>query len=407
MRFCKDLLVGLDSLLTQISRGTIRFFMRIVLFGCGMMGSAVAYDLANRHEVTELRLVDIQLSRARKLAGWLKSEKVSTHKLDVSQVRTTIKLISGARCVVSALPYYLNFKLTQACLKAKVNFCDLGGNNEIVGHQLALDQKVRNAGITIIPDCGLAPGMVGILAAGQIFRFDRVESIAMRVGGLPQNPRPPLGYQITWSVAGLINEYVEKCQALRNGQLQLVEPLTELEEIEFSPPFGKLEAFQTSGGAGTLPVTLGGRVANIDYKTIRYPGHCAKMKTLFEIGLGAKSPLLIEGKRVSPRQVLEKLLLRHLQGNEPDVVLARVTVIGEKNRAQKTLIYQLIDYFDPATGLSAMMRCTGFSMAVIALMLARGEITKKGVVPQELCVPVEPYITELKQRGLKITETIQ
>src|SRR5207245_3300015 len=227
----------------------------------------------------------------------------------------------------------------------------------------------------IIAHCGLAPGMVAMLVAHAAARLEKLEESHIRVGVLPQNPKPPLDYQLVFSVEGLINEYIEPARIVRNGLIATVESMTELEEIEFPAPFGKLEAFRTSGGTSTLPDTFLGRVRELDYKTIRYPGHCEKFKTMIDLGL-------CEGEA---RKLFADLLVRHLPADEPDVVLVRVEVSG----GGRTLRYDIIDRYDGSTGLSAMMRTTAFPAAIVALMMARGEVTPKGALPQERCIPAD------------------
>src|SRR5205823_13354745 len=140
----------------------------------------------------------------------------------------------------------------------------LGGNNAVVDAELALDAQAKAAGVNIIPDCGLAPGMVAVLVAHGAQRFEHLDEVHIRVGGLPQNPKPPLDYQLVFSVEGLINEYIEPARIIGGGKIETVESMTELEDIEFPPPFGKLEAFQPSGGTSTLPDTFLGRVRELD-----------------------------------------------------------------------------------------------------------------------------------------------
>jgi lysine 6-dehydrogenase len=271
-----------------------------------------------------------------------------------------------------------------------VNFCDLGGNNDVVAAELALDAEAKRAGINIIPDCGLAPGMVAMLVAHAASRFDELEAIHIRVGGLPLQPRPPLDYQLVFSVEGLINEYIEPARIVRGGKIVTVESMTELEAIEFPPPFGKLEAFQTSGGTSTLPDTFLGRVGELDYKTIRYRGHCEKFKTMIDLGLCSGEA----------RKVFSELLVRHLPHDEPDVVLIRVEVSG----GGRTLRYDIVDRFDAATGLSAMMRTTAFPAAIVALMMARGQTASKGALPQERCLNPDLFMRELAARKIDVVE---
>jgi lysine 6-dehydrogenase len=163
-----------------------------------------------------------------------------------------------------------------------------------------------------------------------------------------------------------------------------------------------MEAFQTSGGTSTLPETFFGKVQELDYKTIRYVGHCAKFKTMIDLGLCSSKPIEVDGQSVVPRRVFGDLLVRTLPHDEPDYVLVRVEFKGDEG---KRLRYDIIDAFDPATGLSAMMRTTAFPAAIVALMMARGDIAKKGALPQERCVPPDRFMSELAKRRIEVKES--
>ena len=165
----------------------------------------------------------------------------------------------------------------------------------------------------MVPNCGLAPGLAGILAVAGAGEFEEIDAIRMRVGGLPQHPRPPLNYQIVFSAEGLINEYVEDAEVIRNGVRTSVPSMRDLEEIAFPPPFGTLEAFNTSGGASMLPEMFEGKVKELDYKTIRYPGHCEKFRMLLELGFADPEPLTF-GSTVKTRKELFADLLRTKAG---------------------------------------------------------------------------------------------
>jgi lysine 6-dehydrogenase len=284
--------------------------------------------------------------------------------------------------------------------------CDLGGNNDIVEKQLSLDAAAKEKGIAVVPNCGLAPGLINILAMEGTKEFDEIDSIHLRVGGLPQNPRPPLYYQIVFSVEGLINEYVEKATVIRDGQLMHIDPMADLEDIEFPPPFGTLEAFSTSGGLSTLTQLLAGKVKNLDYKTIRYKGHCEKFKTLLDLGFATNEPMMVGGSVKTNREFFADLLRKKLDYGDKDVVLARATITGRYRNAEKTLVYEFVDYYDDAKKMTAMMRTTAFPASIVAQMLARGVITARGVVVPEVCVPGNVMIEELGKRNLKITKKV-
>jgi lysine 6-dehydrogenase len=380
--------------------------MKILVLGAGRMGMGAAFDLAHNSGADSVTVADLDLERARAVVATVHSERLTPAQIDVSDQAQVVALMRGHDAAISCVGYHLNLQLALAAIEARVNFCDLGGNNAVVDAELALDDKALAAGINIIPDCGLAPGMVSVLAAHGASRFTKLDELHIRVGGLPQNPKPPLDYQIIFSVEGLINEYVEPARVIRNGEIATVGSMTELESLEFPQPFRRLEAFQTSGGTSTLPESFLGRVRELDYKTIRYPGHCEKFKTMIDLGLTSSDVIEVDGARATPRRMLAELLSRYLPADEPDVVLVRVEFKGSLDGEERTLRYDIIDYYDQDTGLSAMMRMTAFPASIIAQMMARGETTMKGATPQELCIPPDKFVSALAEREIKITESI-
>jgi lysine 6-dehydrogenase len=379
--------------------------MNILLLGAGRMGLGAAHDFASQPDVDRVTVADMDGDKARFIADRV-GPKVHPVELDVTDHDAVVALMRGHAAVLSCVVYKLNVQLAKAAVEAGTNFCDLGGNNTVVDAELALDAEARERGVNIIPDCGLAPGMVAVLVAHGIQRFETVDEVRIRVGGLPQDPKPPLDYQMVFSVEGLINEYVERARVVRDGKIVEVDSMTELETLDFPEPFGTMEAFQTSGGTSTLPETYLGRIRELDYKTIRYRGHCDKFKTMIDLGL-------CHG---DARPVFANLLVHHLPHDEPDVVLVRVEFKGRGREAAdngreaadggiETLRYDIIDRQDETTGLSAMMRTTAFPAAIVALMMARGQITKKGALPQERCVPPAPFMEELAKRNIVVSES--
>jgi lysine 6-dehydrogenase len=247
--------------------------------------------------------------------------------------------------------------------------------------------------------------MVAVVVANCVRRFDKVRDIRIRVGGLPQNPKPPLNYMLVFAIEGLINEYVEPARAIRQGELVVLESLTELEELSLGPGFDKLEAFVTSGGSSTLVKTYLGKVDNLDYKTIRYPGHCEKVRALRELGFFSSRELLIGEHRVVPREVTGSLLSTALEDDDKDCVLAQVKLIGNIDGKLRGLEYRLIDYYDEKTGLTAMQRTTAFPAAIVSQMQAEGRVPARGAVPQELAVPPQAFLDELANRSIRFEET--
>lgn len=380
--------------------------MKILVLGAGRMGLGAAYDLAHNSEAGAVTIADLDIERARAVCDTVGSARLTPVGVDVTDQRQAVALMRGHDAVISCVVYQHNLALARAAIEAQTNFCDLGGNNAIVDAELALDEEARRAGINIIPDCGLAPGMVSVLVAHGAARFERLDAIHIRVGGLPQSPRPPLNYQIVFSVEGLINEYVERARVIRDGKIVEVESLTEIESLDFQP-LGEMEAFQTSGGTSTLPETFLGRLRQLDYKTIRYPGHCEKFKLLADLGLASSDEIDLNGASVAPRRVLAEMLVRRLPADEPDFVLIRVEFHGTMSEREQILRYDIFDRFDEQTGLSAMMRTTAFPASIIAQMMAQGLIKQKGAIPQERCVPPVAFVAALAARKINIAETVR
>ncbi len=423
--------------------------MKILILGAGRMGHGAVFDLIrNSPGVERVTVADFDLAKAKAVADAVDPSRVDARQIDAADYRAVVDLMRGHDSVISCVNYWYNVSLSKAAIETGANFCDLGGNNYIVDEQLALDAEANAAGINIIPDCGLAPGMVSILAMHGVARFDSVDEIHIRVGGLPQAPQPPLNYQLVFSVEGLINEYIEVARVIRDGKIVEVDSMTELESLEFSG-FPPLEAFQTSGGTSTLPETFLGKVKELDYKTIRYAGHCDKFKTMIDLGLCsseeitlsepgatptgpvlsepgavATGPVLSEPRAVAtgpdlsepgavatgfrPRKLFAELLQKHLPADGPDYVLVRLEFKGTsktEDQSPKTLRYDIVDKQDEQTGMSAMMRTTAFPASIIAQMMARGDVISRGATPQEKAIDPQKFVTELKRRKIEILES--
>ncbi len=379
--------------------------MKYVVLGAGMMGSAIAYDLAREGPGDEILLADIAAETAVRAARAI-GPNVTPLELNAANDRLLFAALRGSAAAVSALPYAFNARLTRIAIDAEVPLVDLGGNNDIVLQQRMMHAEAAARGVTIVPNAGLAPGLVNILAMTGFRELDTTDAIHLRVGGLPQHPRPPLNYQIVFSAEGLINEYVEPATVLRDGEVQEVDSLSGLETLEFPPPFGKLEAFATSGGVSVLPELLQGKVRTLDYKTIRYPGHCEKFRTLLDLGFAANEPLQAGSSLRTHREFFIDLLRTKLDFRDPDVVLLRATITGARSARRTAITYECIDRFDEPTKMTAMMRTTAFPVAIIARVLGRGDIREHGVLPSETCVPGETMIAELARRSILITRRI-
>src|ERR1700741_4731118 len=211
--------------------------MKILVIGSGMMGSALAYDAAHSTGVEKVFLADIDPERAATVATSIGS-KVESKKLAINYYDDVVELMKRADVAIGATSYSHNILLTKAAIEAGPHFCDLGGNMDVVDRQIAMNAEAKQADVCILPNCGLAPGLACVVAAGGAKKFSSITSVHIRVGGLPQRPQPPLNYQLVFSAEGLINEYLEPAEVIRNGEVRTVPSMIDLEELEFPPPFG-------------------------------------------------------------------------------------------------------------------------------------------------------------------------
>lgn len=379
--------------------------MKFLVLGAGRMGYAAVYDLIRSPKVEQVIVADHDAKCAKATSERLNDPKIVPVQLDITKLNEVIALMQSVDVAISCVPYLHNYELAKAALEAKCHFVDLGGNESIVEKEFLLDDLAKERGITIMPDLGLAPGLVSMLAVASADSLDELYEVRIRVGGLPVDSEQFLRYSQVFALEGLVNEYAEDVTLIRDGKMMQVPSLSEVEIIEFPKPFGEMEAFTTSGGISTLPKTYEGRVQHLDYKTIRYRGHCEHISLLKNLGLMGTDPIKLKGGKVVPRELLIDLLDKKLAKDEPDVVLVRVTVTGVKDKEPVQLVWECIEFADQAEKLSAMMRMTAFPASIIAQMIARGDIADRGVLRQESAVPVKLFLAEMASRGLHLTMT--
>jgi lysine 6-dehydrogenase len=379
--------------------------MKILVLGAGLQGSACAYDLLQDPDVTEVRIADLHPDRLPSFLAPYVGAKLVPVKLDVRDHAAVVAAMRGCDAAMSAIPYYFNLDMAQCAVEAGIHFADLGGNTEIVFQQKKLDAEAKKKNISVMPDCGLAPGMVNILAEHGIRQLDTVESVKIFVGGLPQHPEPPLNYQIVYSLEGVLDYYTTLSWVLRDGKRAQVKALSELEPVEFAKPVGTLEAFHTAGGLSTMAFRYEGKIPTMEYKTLRYPGHAKIMEAIRDLGLLELAPVNVKGQQVVPRDVAVAAMGPRLtKPDGQDLVALRVVVSGTKGGAKKALAWELVDLFDAARKISAMERTTGYSLAITGLMQVRRQVTQAGVCTPDEAMPAEPYIQALARRGINIRQ---
>ncbi len=376
------------------------------VLGAGRQGTACAYDMLKFGEASRVVLADLAperaLAAAARVNALLGTDRASGVGLDVTAQHAVLSFLEGVDAFLSAVPYYHNLGITQAAVQAGASMCDLGGNTDLVREQLGYDAEAKAAGVSIVPDCGQVPGMGTTLMVYAMSQLDEPEEVFMWDGGLPQEPSPPFDYLLTFNVAGLTNEYAESPIFLRDGRPTLVPTMAELEELEFPPPVGRLEAFTTGGGVSTMPWTYEGKLKTLQNKTVRYPGHFGQLRAFYDLGLWRDDRIKVGDQEIVPREVFHALFEPLVTyPDAKDVVVIRIRATGRKEGQRAEVTLDLMDFYDDETGFTAMERTTGWDGAIVAGMMARGQ-TPRGAVPVERAVPAELFVQELAKRGIEV-----
>lgn len=380
------------------------------VLGAGRQGTAAAYDMARWGNAHRIIIADRDIEAARRAADRVNrmvgAAIAEPAQVDVTDLAAVEEMLRGVDAALSAVPYVYNLGITQAAIRARCSLCDLGGNTAIVRQQHAFQEEARAAGVSIIPDCGQVPGLGTSLIVYAMEWLDEAVDIFMWDGGIPQRPRPPFNYLLTFHIAGLTNEYAEPAIFLRDWEIVGVEPMTELETVEFPSPIGTLEAFVAGGGTSTMPWTFHGRLRTLQNKTLRHPGHFAQLRAFYDLGLWDNRPIRIGDVEVVPREVFHALFEPKVTfPGDKDTVIVRVRAVGKKDGRDAEAVVELIDHFDEATGFTAMERATGWSAAIVAEMMAHG-LTPRGAGGVETFVPARLFVEEMRRRGLSVTERV-
>jgi saccharopine dehydrogenase-like NADP-dependent oxidoreductase len=345
---------------------------RIAVLGAGQIGGAVVEMLGSTGDY-ELRLADQDAARLDRAAH----TGVARERLDLSDPAALVRFLDGADAVVSALPFHLNTAVIDAARAAGVHYFDL---TEDVATARRAREAAAGARTAFVPQCGLAPGFVSIAAMDLVRRFERLDAVRLRVGALPRCPTNALKYNLTWSTDGLINEYCNPCEAIHEGRRVEVLPLEGLESLALDGV--EYEAFNTSGGLGTLADTLDGQVAHLDYKTIRYPGHCVQMRLLaFELGLAHR------------RAIFRDILEAAIPATDDDVVIVFVSVTGRRGGRldQATVARRVYAQSIGGRHWTAIQVTTAAGVCAVVDLMRDGRLPSTGVVrPQD--VPLEVFL---------------
>jgi len=378
------------------------------ILGSGMQGTAAAYDLAKFADAGGIRLGDRDLAQAQKAAdrvnGLVGTAICHPMVVDALNPESLTNFLDGIDTLLSCVPYWMHPKIAQVAIAERVNMCDLGGNTEVTEETLAMDAAAKKHGVALVPDCGLAPGLVNSLGLYLIESFDTADSVKVYCGVLPQHPVPPFNYKLTFNVEGLVTEYDHRAIVLRDGEVTTVETLAEMETLHFDG-FGEMEAFTTSGGTSTAPYTLRGRVTNYEYKTIRFPGHAALMRVFKDFGFWSPTPIMVQGATVSPLDFFCAHFGPKLaEFVDEDQCLIRAVGTGTKNGENLRIVVDIWDKQCPETGFTSMERLTGFSLSIISQAISAGQVGP-GAHRYELAMTGTEFVSHLRERGIQLAET--
>jgi saccharopine dehydrogenase-like NADP-dependent oxidoreductase len=378
--------------------------VKIIVLGCGNIGSVAAKDLAENLPSAEIVVSDVNKSRAKEATSKIGQDNVSWIQTDASNHHELVNTIKKFDLAVGSLPGRMGYKACKASIAAKVDMVDVSYMPEDV---MTLKKAALKAKVCIVPDCGMSPGLGSILAGHAVSKLDQIESLHMLNGGLPEKPVPPLGYVITWSVEDLIDMYSRKVSIVKGGKVIQVEAMSGLEEITF-PSVGKLEAFYTDGLRTLLHTVEGAK--DMWEKSLRYPRHVEKIKLLKTLGFFDENPVKVKSLKVAPREVTAKLLESKLRRSDvPDIVAMRIVVSGTKKGERVTYTYHVLDRYDKNHKVTAMARTTAYTTSIAAQLLAKKAIKEKGVLPPEKIGMDEKlykkFMDEIKKRKIIVKES--
>jgi len=371
--------------------------MKILVIGCGKVGSEIVRDLAREPEVDSVIAADASAENLRRLGS---SEKIKTRHLDISQKTTVQQAMRNVDLVCGALPGRLGFQIMISSVEAGRDLVDISYTPE---NPFRLHRKALDKGIVLVPQCGVAPGFTNMCVGDAIRRLGNISRVRIFVGGLPQKPVPPLNYRIVFSLEDVINEYSRPVNVIENGQRKMVEPLTGRGSLNF-PGVGKLEYFLTDG-LGSLPRSFP-KVREMYELTLRYPGHVEMMNTLRVLGFFDRTKLSVNGFEIEPRKLSLALLKDAMSlGGPEDLLALRVEVEGGAGKRGR-VVYQVLDYYDDRRDVSAMARTTAYPCTSIALLVGMKKLTRKGVVPPEKIAQnhdqFDYVLSRLKKRGVRV-----
>jgi len=378
---------------------------KYIVLGSGKQGTAIAYDLARFGNSSKIVIADIDLETAKessdRVNDLIGKDLTTYSQLDIYNEEKILNILENIDVMISAVPYFHNLYLTDIAIKTKTSMIDLGGHTDNVRKQLSKHDQALESNITILPDCGMGPGMnvsLGLLAIEQL---DDPKHLKIWDGGLPLNPNPPWNYSLFFNINGLTNEYDGEAYFLKDSKIDRVACFEGLEELEFDS-IGKLEAAVTSGGLSTMPWTYEGKILTLENKTLRYPGHWDKMIAYRQLGLFEEKEIKFRNESFSPRDFYHHLLEPKLADNDSkDICIMRTEAKGLKGGVDTTVVVESIERYDEETGFKAMEKWTGWHASILAIEAAKGSLSK-GTVSIENAISGQDFLKEAEKRDFKI-----
>ena len=378
---------------------------RYAVLGAGLMGRVAARDLLETEADSAVTLVDSNELVLQGAVEFIGNERLTPVHTNVQDTSQTAAVLAGHDAVISALPHRFSLDGIEATLRARVPLVDMVGASP--ERRVALHARARDAGVLIVPGCGVAPGVSNVLVARGVELLEETEDAIIYVGGIPKERGGPLDYQTVYSLESMFAACERPATIWLEGVETTVEALTGIETVEFPAPIGKLEAYFTDGLA-SLPLTMEGRISGtLAEKTLRYPGFAERVRFLRDCGSLRADPIEVGTLNVVPREVLIALLTPILAlGPEGDILVLRVFVRGQKDGRRRVHTFDLIDYFDPETGYTAMARTTAFPANCTARLIVAGKITETGVrFPEQIFVGLmgDEFLAALARHGLVVS----
>lgn len=376
--------------------------MHIFVLGTGMIGTTVVTELAKYADVETITAVDINQASIDKCLAIANNPHIIGKVAALATEDEIAEVLQDADLAIACLPHSLSMTTIKAAIRSQCHLVDLVGSR--FTEKIALHQQAQQAGVLIVPGCGVAPGVTNFLAAQGVELLDKAEEAVLYCGGIPRYPLPPLGYQVVYRLESLLGLYTTPATSIRQGRIVELAPLSGLEEITFPDPVGLCETVITD--AHSTAFMLEGKVENLVERTVRYPGHWEKMRVLSELGFLDETPISVQDTAIPPKLFAEKVLAPKMLGcSNEDITVLRVEVSGTTQGKPTKHTWEMIDLYDDLRKITSMAKTTALPAMLLAQWIVSKKITETGVIPIENLIIRErfqPFLTELRNLGIEI-----